>query len=315
MTPERLMKSRVNSVFLILCLTLVMQIIAALPSSFFTALGMFGIVVDEYYTGFVLPQILYPVCNFIMVLIGLRCIGIPLSFAAGVKRPKADFFPWLGVFLGIVVIMNHLVTWAMALLEMAGIPVPDVFASYIPGDIPQAVCYVFVLAILPAVCEEVLCRCLGTGLLKNFHPWTAIFVSAAAFGLMHSTLQQIPFAFVLGLVLGFVYVKTGNLLYPILLHFVNNAWACALTCLSVWTEEDVAETVSYGADVLFVLFGICSLIFLMRKGKFTLREIPHSLSAGEAVRAVVRAPLVWVFAGLYTFMTLINYVTTFFIFE
>lgn len=306
MTPESLMKKRVNTAFLALCLTLAVQTVAAIPSQFFAILNQYGLGPDPYYTDFILIQFLYPVMNCVMVLIVLRCIRFPLRAVVTVRPLKGDFIPWLGVFLGVSVGMNYLVNLMLLLLEWAGFPVPDVFSSYDPQTLPQAVWYFIILAILPAISEEILCRAGVAGVLKYFHPWTAVLVSAFGFGLMHATLQQIPFAFALGVVLGFVYVKTGNLLYPILFHFVNNGWVCVVTFLSVWAGEDVAAVVGYCGDGAFVLFGMVSLIYLIVKKQFTLKEIPHSLDASAAGRAVVKSPWFWVFTGVYGATTVLT---------
>lgn len=305
MTPQSLMKSRVNTSFLVMTLTLAVQSAVSVPLSIFAVLSEFGIEFPSYYTDFVLVQFLYPLCTCIMALVTLRLIRIPVGAVVSVKPLKGNFIPWLGVFLGVTVVMNYAVIFFMEALAFVGIEIPDVFASYSPQDIPQAICYFVVLALLPPICEEVLCRGLVCGLLKHFHPWTAVLVSAFAFGMMHATVQQIPFAFVLGLVLGFVYVKTGNLLYPILLHFVNNAFACLLTYLSVWAGDKILNIVGYGADILFVLFGIASTLWLIGKKQFTLKEIPHSLSSSDAGKSVVKSPCFWIFTGLYAGMTLL----------
>ncbi len=306
MTPQSLMKSRVNTAFLVMVLTLGVQFVVSIPSSIFSFLSEFVVSVPTYYTDFVLLQFLYPIGTSLLALIALRIIKIPLRSLVTIQPIRGDFIPWLGVFLGVTVGMNYTVNFLLDLLARVGIEIPDIFDSYTPQDLPQAICYFVVLAILPPVCEEILCRACVCGLLKHFHPWTAVLVSAFAFGMMHATVQQIPFAFVLGLVLGFVYVKTGNLLYPILLHFVNNAFACLMTYLSVWASDTVVSIVGYGADILFVLFGITSIPWLIRKKQFTLKEIPHSLSAFDGKSAVVKAPWFWIFTGLYAGMTLLT---------
>ena len=303
MTPHILMKSRVNTAFLMMTLTLAVQSAVSLPSTVFVFLAEFGIEFDAYYTDFVLLQTLYPLATCLLAVLTLRLIRIPFSSVVRVQPLKGDFFPWLGLFLGVTVVMNYAVNFLVQALDWIGIHLPDLFASYEPQDPLQATCYFVVLAILPPVTEEILCRASVGGVLKHFHPWTAVLVSAFAFAMMHATVQQIPFAFVLGLVLGFVYVKTGNFLYPVLLHFANNAFACVMTYLSVWGGEELAVTAGYCADGLFLLAGIVSAVFLLLKKRFTLREIPRSLSGAEAWRCVVRSPWFWVFTGLYAGLT------------
>ncbi len=306
MTPEKLMRSRVNTSFLVLCLTVAAQSLVSFPTVIFMILKEFGLEVDPYYTEFVIPQLLYPICTGVMMIVALRCIRIPLGKVITAKPLKWDFVPYLGVFLGVCTVMNYTVNWVMWFLTQIGIVIPDIFSSYNPQTVPQAVLFFVAIAILPSFTEEVLCRAGITGTLRHFNPWVAVVVSSFAFGMMHATVQQIPFAFALGLVLGFVYVKTGNLLYPVLFHFANNAWACVLTFFSVFGDETPAVLISYIADGIFVLYGVASLIWLIRKKYFTLREIPHSLPVGPAVRSVIKAPCFWVFTGLYLFMTLAN---------
>ncbi len=308
MTPQTLMKRRVNTAFIIMTLTLAVQSVVTVPTSLFTVLReSLGItLISPYYTDFVLVQFLYPIANLALVLLVLRLVKIDLKTVVTVKPLKADFIPWLGLFLGVTVGMNYLVNGMLALLDSIGIHIPDIFASYEPENFPQAVCYFVVLALLPPITEEVMCRAGITGLMKHLHPWTAVLLSAFAFGWMHATLQQIPFAFVLGLVLGFVYIKTGNLLYPILFHFANNAWACVMTYLSVWGGDTATTVIGYASDLLFFAFGVISLIYLLCKKQFTLKEIPHSLTASEARSATLKSPWFWAFTGLYGFTALTN---------
>ena len=300
------MKSRVNTAFLVMVLTLGVQSVVSIPATIFTVLAEFGIAVPSYYTDFVLLQFLYPIGTSLLALIALRIIKIPVRSLVTIQPIRGDFIPWLGVFLGVTVGMNYAINFLLELLARVGIEIPDVFDSYTPQDLPQAICYFVVLALLPPICEEILCRACVCGLLKHFHPWTAVLISAFAFGMMHATVQQIPFAFALGVVLGFVYVKTGNLLYPILFHFVNNVFACLITYLSVWASDEVVSIIGYGADILFVLFGIASTLWLIRKRQFTLKEIPHSLSADEGKTAVLKSPWFWIFTGLYAGITLLT---------
>jgi membrane protease YdiL (CAAX protease family) len=86
----------------------------------------------------------------------------------------------------------------------------------------------------PAIWEEILFRgIILTLLLKKLEIRKAIFVDGLLFGLLHilnilvgrsirTTIYQIFAAFVLGLLLAHMYVKTGNLWAPIFLHYLSN---------------------------------------------------------------------------------------------
>ena len=80
-----------------------------------------------------------------------------------------------------------------------------------------------------SICEEILYRgfliTYLTGLLGN--TWLPVTISAAAFGLAHNVSGQARWEILLriglGLLFGFIFITTGNLFLPILLHFLVNA--------------------------------------------------------------------------------------------
>ena len=51
------------------------------------------------------------------------------------------------------------------------------------------------------------------------------------FGLFHGNLNQFAYAFILGVIFGFVYVKTGTIRYTILLHMIINFMGSVLGVL------------------------------------------------------------------------------------
>ncbi len=97
------------------------------------------------------------------------------------------------------------------------------------GDTESMGLMILLLAALPAVCEEIAFRGLIlSGLRKVGHKWWAIGISAVLFGMAHAVVQQQISAAVLGFVLGFIAVQTGNLIPCIAFHVVYNGmqlWA------------------------------------------------------------------------------------------
>jgi membrane protease YdiL (CAAX protease family) len=90
---------------------------------------------------------------------------------------------------------------------------------------PGLVINLIIVALIPALGEEILFRGVLLRLFKeafkNVH--IAVFVSAFVFSLIH--LQFFGFfpRLLMGFVLGYLFVYTNNLWYPITFHFVNNA--------------------------------------------------------------------------------------------
>lgn len=93
--------------------------------------------------------------------------------------------------------------------------------------------------------EEWLCRGIVLrGMLKHVKPTWAIIISALFFALIHMNFWQAVPAFLMGLVFGFVYYKTGSLKLTMLMHCVNNTMAFVVSRIPSLKDME------YFADVL-----------------------------------------------------------------
>ncbi len=70
--------------------------------------------------------------------------------------------------------------------------------------------------------EELFFRKFIIDRLVKYGEVTALMVSGLMFGLFHGNLSQFPYAFALGAFFGFIYIRTGQIMYPIILHAVIN---------------------------------------------------------------------------------------------
>lgn len=87
--------------------------------------------------------------------------------------------------------------------------------------------------------EEWLCRgMILRGLLSRTSPFIAITVSAAFFAIIHMNPWQAIPAFILGLLFGLVYYKTGSLKLTMLMHCVNNTMAAIFGRIPSLQEAD-----------------------------------------------------------------------------
>jgi hypothetical protein len=103
------------------------------------------------------------------------------------------------------------------------------------------------VAIFAPIFEEWLCRGMVLrGLLTKMKPVWAIVISAAFFALIHANPWQALNAFLIGLMMGYVYYKTGSLILTMIIHFVNNGTAVVLSNIDRFKDmEDL-----YWIDIL-----------------------------------------------------------------
>ena len=88
----------------------------------------------------------------------------------------------------------------------------------------------FAVGLLAPVCEELVFRGAVLRALLRWTPrhWTAIAISALLFALVHANPAQMPHAFVIGLLLGWLYYRTDSVVPGVVYHWVNNSVAYVL---------------------------------------------------------------------------------------
>ena len=80
----------------------------------------------------------------------------------------------------------------------------------------------FVVGIVGPIIEELMFRKLFVDRLTPYGQAIAVFFPALLFGLFHANLYQFFYAFLLGVIFSYIYIKTGKITYTIGLHiFIN----------------------------------------------------------------------------------------------
>ena len=106
-----------------------------------------------------------------------------------------------------------------------------------------------VLALLPAVCEELVFRgFLFAGLMRNGGHVRAILVTAVLFGLSHGVLQQTITASIMGLVLGWLAYRTGGVACTIVFHVVHNSISMLLATSS-HNKQPIPQFLSWALEI------------------------------------------------------------------
>lgn len=125
------------------------------------------------------------------------------------------------------------------------------------------------VSIFAPLFEEWLCRGLVLrGLLQKLNPFSAIAVSAAFFAVLHMNPWQAIPAFLLGLLFGYVYYKTGSLKLTMLMHCVNNTFSVILSRIPSFAEAetfmDIMSPWAYACILVACVLIICSILVILR---------------------------------------------------
>ena len=121
-----------------------------------------------------------------------------------------------------------------------------------------------VVALLPPLVEEMVFRgCILKSLLqwKPQKQWLMIALSALIFALVHLNPAQMPHTFLIGLLLGWMYVRTGSIVPGVVYHWANNTAAYVL--FHVYHNPETLQDIFGPGDgrlALALLFSLCIFI-------------------------------------------------------
>lgn len=174
-----------------------------------------------------------------------------------------------------------LLIWALVLIVGAGIVI-EPFISLLPSppyeSFGRGIWTVVSLVFLAPLFEETICRgILLGGLRAKYGVIAAWLFSSLFFGVMHLYPAQVAGAFVIGLVIGFVYIATDSLWAAILLHAANNALAYLMLTLG-YGDADLADLLP--GRTSYVLVYIAAAALTVVSGYMVWRTLVR-LKAGE----------------------------------
>ena len=92
--------------------------------------------------------------------------------------------------------------------------------------------YLFFIIVLGPACEEVIFRgYLQSAVRKHFRMWPAIITTGLIFAVVHMHVYSVLPLFVLGVFLGYIFEKTGNIFAVISFHCLHNALSVCIALL------------------------------------------------------------------------------------
>jgi uncharacterized protein len=236
-------------------------------------IGLLGIGMDSVQYG--IGTIFANLFSFVLVLF----IGYKKS-----HKKFSEVFPLnnvpLSLWIAIIVFMFGVVIVSSEIDNMVSylIPKPEFFQQMF-GTIVEnkyLAISVILVGLMPAFGEEMLFRgVILSGFKDNYSAKKAIIVSALLFGIVHMNPWQFVTAFIFGMIIGWVCLKTKSLLLCIYMHLFNNMTAVILSRL-----EDIIPIKGFNTtspeyafqplwfDAIGIIFaGVGALLFFHRMKK------------------------------------------------
>lgn len=176
--------------------------------------------------------------------------------------------PW-GVFFWIVVASLGAIIPSVWLQEQMP-TLPNVLEQEFDGILTNRWGYLAVGILAPigeemvfrgAILRALLNRTAASATNAQPSPVMPIFISALLFALIHMNPAQMPHAFLIGLLLGWIYWRTGSILPTILFHWVNNTTAYVV--YNLFPQSQDMELIDlFGSERTVILSVVFSLLIL-----------------------------------------------------
>lgn len=226
--------------------------------------------------------------GIVFPLAALLLRRLPVAAPEKGKISARHFFAFLPILYLCSYVGSQLSQWLIALLADAfGLQMGSALGTLL---LTHPLVMVFILLLAAPLCEEWFFRKLLLDRACIYGEKLAIFVSALLFACYHTSVYQFFYAFFVGLILGYLYLRTGKLWVTVLMHAVFNLLCSILPYvmlrfgifaafmeaetmdeqIAVITENPVGVAVAcvYGFVCLGLLIGGCLLLGKYRKKVF-----------------------------------------------
>lgn len=243
------------------------------------------------------PRYKFPTWFDLLALVGLFVvIQLVVAFVlllAGARMPDAaaqfNFYAYpltMGLMIGLTLIYRRLrggnrrlgryavrglnpalILWGMLLMAATNVVLEPLLQLLpeIPDFYGRGWRALLLTVVMAPLAEEFLCRgiLLDAARAKGGAAYGLLF-SALFFGVIHFYPAAVVNAFVMGLLLGFIYIRSNSLYIVVILHAFNNALAMLLLTLG-YAHTTLYELMSaHGLKMLYtVVYGVSLGIFLV----------------------------------------------------
>lgn len=233
----------------------------------------------------------------------------------GIKLPAADCV--LAV-LAVIGLQGFSLLVQYGLMAITGVSAVDEATAQMMSfsdDTVKNVILVLYTVVIAATTEELLCRGLALKLFSPVSKKFAVIASAVLFGVMHGNFGQMFNGFLLGLVMGYVAVKSKSIWLPIICHMAANANAMMLGYFEYKNGEEFITFELIYAAVLVVVAIVSIVLLLKRNGKIDEEndgypveqalEVPEKEKPACKWKALISTPCFWIFTVIYLVTALV----------
>lgn len=263
--------------FGLLVATVAASVVSAAATGVFLLLERFGVSYSQAAMMIILQS-----CTIVMLpVFWLFVRRMPKAEA---PRGKIGFLEFFGLFFAASAISELLYTMSNYFTTAIYAPLGEEAFSFNEYIANMGIWEQLILVVLLApVLEELIFRKLFLSRARVWGDGAALVATSVAFGLLHGNIEQIPYAVAMGFALGYIMLRTNNILLPIAFHMLNNL----ISVLSSYALEQgaVLESVVYVYLAAAIALGVLYVVRRHIRGFTPLAKAPEG---GATVKTAFR---------------------------
>lgn len=205
---------------------------------------------------------------------------------------KETFLPLVAMCSGLCMVANVASSIITQILSSFGIEGSNPLQT-LPEGIWGIALVVISVSLAPAFLEEFAHRGIVFGITRKLGEGFAIFASSIFFAIMHMNISQIPFTFMIGMVLGFAYVKSESIWTTVVIHAINNLISVIFTFVLDGISTNISQLVFLTVIAFSAVVCLAGAIFYTKNGgNFALCASDMELSAKKKFVWFIKSPTV-----------------------
>ncbi len=217
------------------------------------------------------------------------------AIASSLEKPKSPLTFIFAIRFGLMPCFaaDYFSSIIASLFESIGVTLTSVPDFTVPTRGVNLFLFAFSTIVPPAIIEEFTLRSVTMQPLRKYGDKFAIVMTALVFGLMHRNAVQGIFAFIAGVVFGYIAIATGSVWVSVIVHALNNGFSVLLRVLTE-TNEDLANKVYSLVISIVLVWGIISAVcfFVLCKRNKLRKGIPSLTVKDKTSAFILNIPMV-----------------------
>lgn len=147
------------------------------------------------------------------------------------------------------------------------------------------------ISVLGPIFEEIFFRKFLIDRTIKYGARISIILSAVIFGFFHGNLSQFFYAFLLGGFFAYVYIRTGKIIYTIILHIIVNLMGSVVSLLVVQSVQAFTSNTYATTDLMIIVIYVLLMLAAFFVGLVGLLSYKKGKFNGSKTQIAIKHPL------------------------